>query len=335
MRIAVDAMGGDHAPHEIVAGALESARQVSFEILLVGDTAQIEPLLPPRGRPTNLCVHHASQVITMDDSPVMAIRRKRDSSLVVAAKLVKEGKADALVSMGNTGAVGVTSKLLWGGLPYVDRPAIATVLPTYTGRCVLLDSGATVDCSPRQLLDFALMGQIYAAQVLEIPNPRVGLLNIGEEATKGNSVTKEAYQLLQSQLKDEFVGNVEGKTFFEGVADVVVCDGFVGNVFLKTSEGVAEIVMKVVKEELTRNALNKLPLALLRPAFGRIKQRLDYREWGGAPLLGVDGVCIIGHGRSDRYAVRQAIAVAAQAAANRLIPTLRRALTLLHQEKES
>lgn len=334
MRIAVDAMGGDYAPQEIVAGALESARQVSFEILLVGDTAQIEPLLPKRGRPANLIVHHASQVITMDDSPVMAIRRKRDSSLVVAAKLVKEGKADALVSMGNTGAVGVTAKLLWGGLPYVDRPAIATVLPTYTGRCVLLDSGATVDCSPRQLLDFALMGQIYAAQVLEIPNPRVGLLNIGEEATKGNSVTKEAYQLLQSQLGEEFVGNVEGKTFFEGVADVVVCDGFVGNIFLKTSEGVAEIVLKVVKEELTRNALNKLPLALLRPAFGRIKQRLDYREWGGAPLLGVDGVCIIGHGRSDSYAVRQAISVAAQAVANRLIPTLRHALTLLHQEKE-
>jgi len=334
MRIAVDAMGGDHAPQEIVLGALESARQVSFEILLVGDTEQIEALLPTRGRPANLTVYHASQVITMDDAPVMAIRRKRDSSLVVAAKLVKEGKADALVSMGNTGAVGVVAKLLWGGLPYVDRPAIATVLPTYTGRCVLLDSGATVDCSPRQLLDFALMGQIYAAQVLEIPNPRVGLLNIGEEATKGNSLTKEAYQLLQSQLRDEFVGNVEGKTFYEGFADVVVCDGFVGNIFLKTSEGVAEMVMKVVKEELTRNALNRLPLALLKPAFGRLKRRLDYREWGGAPLLGVDGVCIIGHGRSDRYAVRQAIAVAAQAVANRLIPTLRHALHLLHDEKE-
>ena len=334
MRIAVDAMGGDLAPQEIVLGALESARQVSFEILLVGDTEQIEALLPARGRPVNLTVYHASQVITMDDAPVMAIRRKRDSSLVVAAKLVKEGKADALVSMGNTGAVGVVAKLLWGGLPYVDRPAIATVLPTYTGRCVLLDSGATVDCSPRQLLDFALMGQIYAAQVLEIPNPRVGLLNIGEEATKGNSLTKEAYQLLQSRLRDEFVGNVEGKTFYEGVADVVVCDGFVGNIFLKTSEGVAEMVMRVVKEELTRNALNRLPLALLKPAFGRLKRRLDYREWGGAPLLGVDGVCIIGHGRSDRYAVRQAIAVAAQAVANRLIPTLRHALTLLHHEKE-
>lgn len=334
MTIAVDAMGGDYAPQEIVAGALESARQVSFDIVLVGDTEQVEPLLPKRGRPGNLHLHHASQVITMDDSPVMAMRRKRDSSLVVAAKMVKEGKADALVSMGNTGAVGVAAKLLWGGLPYVDRPAIATVLPTYTGRCVLLDSGATVDCSPRQLLDFALMGQIYASQVLEIATPRVGLLNIGEEATKGNSVTKEAYQLLQSQLGEEFIGNVEGKTFFEGVADVVVCDGFVGNIFLKTSEGVAEIVMKVVKEELMRNRLNALPLALLKPAFSRIKRRLDYREYGGAPLLGVDGVCIIGHGRSDRYAVRQAISVAAQAVANRLIPTLHHALNLLHQEKE-
>ncbi|MFQ3611166.1 MAG: phosphate acyltransferase PlsX [Fimbriimonadales bacterium] len=334
MTIAVDAMGGDYAPQEIVAGALESARQVSFDIVLVGDTEQVEPLLPKRGRPDNLHLHHASQVITMDDSPVMAMRRKRDSSLVVAAKMVKEGKADALVSMGNTGAVGVAAKLLWGGLPYVDRPAIATVLPTYSGRCVLLDSGATVDCSPRQLLDFALMGQIYASQVLEIESPRVGLLNIGEEATKGNSVTKEAYQLLQSQLGEEFIGNVEGKTFFEGVADVVVCDGFVGNIFLKTSEGVAEIVLKVVKEELTRNRLSTLPLALLKPAFSRIKRRLDYREYGGAPLLGVDGVCIIGHGRSDRYAVRQAISVAAQAVANRLIPTLHHALTLLHQEKE-
>ncbi len=334
MRIAVDAMGGDYAPQEIVAGALESARQVSFEILLVGDTAQIEPLLPKRGRPDNLHLYHASQVITMEDSPVMAIRRKRDSSLVVAGKLVKEGKADALVSMGNTGAVGAVAKLLWGGLPHIDRPAIATVLPTYTGRCVLLDSGATVDCSPRQLLDFALMGQIYAAQVLEIPNPRVGLLNIGEEATKGNSVTKEAYQLLKAHLKEEFVGNVEGKTFFEGVADVVVCDGFVGNVFLKTGEGVAEIILKIIKEELTRNRLNMIPLALLKPAFDRIKRRLDYREYGGAPLLGVDGVCIIGHGRSDRYAVRQAISVAAQAVANRLVPTLRHALQLLYEQKE-
>ncbi|GBC91188.1 MAG: phosphate acyltransferase [Fimbriimonadales bacterium] len=334
MRIAVDAMGGDYAPQEIVAGAYESARQVSFEIVLVGDTEQIEAHLPKRGRPSNLHIHHASQVITMEDSPVMAIRRKRDSSLVVAAKLVKEGKADALVSMGNTGAVGVVAKLLWGSLPYVDRPAIATVLPTYTGRCVLLDSGATVDCSPRQLLDFALMGQIYAAQVLDIPNPRVGLLNIGEEATKGNSVTKEAYQLLMTHLKDDFVGNVEGKTFFEGVADVVVCDGFVGNVFLKTGEGVAETVLKIIKEELTRNRLNMIPLALLKPAFERIKRRLDYREYGGAPLLGVDGVCIIGHGRSDRYAVRQAISVAAQAVANRLVPTLRHALSLLHESKE-
>lgn len=334
MRIAVDAMGGDNAPQEIVLGAYESARQVSFDIVLVGDTAQIEAHLPPRGRPHNLHLHHASQVITMEDSPVMAIRRKRDSSLVVAGKLVKEGKADALVSMGNTGAVGVVAKLLWGSLPYVDRPAIATVLPTYTGCCVLLDSGATVDCSARQLLDFALMGQIYAAQVLEIPNPRVGLLNIGEEATKGNSVTKEAYQLLMTHLKDDFVGNVEGKTFFEGIADVVVCDGFVGNIFLKTGEGVAEMVVKIIKEELTRNRLNTIPLALLKPAFNRIKRRLDYREYGGAPLLGVDGVCIIGHGRSDRYAVRQAISVAAQAVANRLVPTLRHALTLLHEAKE-
>ncbi|CUU07885.1 phosphate:acyl-[acyl carrier protein] acyltransferase [Armatimonadetes bacterium GBS] len=334
MRIAVDAMGGDYAPQEIVAGAYESARQVSFEIVLVGDTEQIEAHLPKRGRPSNLHIHHASQVVTMEDSPVMAIRRKRDSSLVVAAKLVKEGKADALVSMGNTGAVGVVAKLLWGSLPYVDRPAIATVLPTYTGRCVLLDSGATVDCSPRHLLDFALMGQIYAAQVLDIPNPRVGLLNIGEEATKGNSVTKEAYQLLMTHLKEDFVGNVEGKTFFEGVADVVVCDGFVGNVFLKTGEGVAETVLKIIKEELTRNRLNMIPLALLKPAFERIKRRLDYREYGGAPLLGVDGVCIIGHGRSDRYAVRQAISVAAQAVANRLVPTLRHALSLLHESKE-
>jgi glycerol-3-phosphate acyltransferase PlsX len=334
MRIAVDAMGGDYAPQEVVLGALESARQVSFDIVLVGDTTQIEAYLPARGRPANLHLRHASQVVTMDDSPVMAVRRKRDSSLVVAAQMVRQGEADALVSMGNTGAVAVVAKLLWGSLPYVDRPAIATVLPTYAGRCVLLDSGATVDCTPRHLLDFALMGQIYAAQVLEILNPRVGLLNIGEEATKGNTLTKEAYQLLQAHLKEEFVGNVEGKSFFEGVADVVVCDGFVGNVFLKTGEGVAETILKIVKEELTRNVLNRLPLALLKPAFERIKRRLDYREYGGAPLLGVNGVCIIGHGRSDRYAVRQAIAVAAQAVANRLVPTLRHALELLHRDKE-
>lgn len=334
MRIAVDAMGGDYAPQEIVAGALESARQVSFQIVLVGDQSQIEECLPERGRPANLMIHHTTQVVTMEDSPVMAVRRKRDSSLVVAAEMVKAGEAQALVSMGNTGAVAAVSKLLWQSIPHIDRPAIATVLPTHSGKAVLLDSGATVDCTPRHLLDFALMGQIYAAQVLNIENPKVGLLNIGEESSKGNTVTKEAYQLLQNYLQEEFCGNVEGKSFYEGVADVVVCDGFVGNVFLKTSEGVAEMVLKVTKEELTSSAINKLPLLMLKPAFSRLRARLDYREAGGAPLLGVNGVCIIGHGRSDRYAVRQAVSVAAQAVLNRLVPTISHAVQMLHQAEE-
>lgn len=335
MRIAVDAMGGDHAPLEIVLGALESAQQVSFQIILVGDTEQIEAILPKRNRPNNLLIQHATQVVTMEDSPVMAVRRKRDSSLVVAAEMVKRGEAQALISMGNTGAVGAVAKLLWQSLPYIDRPAIATVLPTRTGRCVLLDSGATVDCTPRHLLDFALMGQIYAAQVLNIENPKVGLLNIGEESSKGNAVVKEAHQLLIDYLGDEFYGNVEGKSFFEGVADVVVCDGFVGNVFLKTGEGVAEMILKIMKEELTSSTLNKLPLLMLKPAFNRLRARLDYREYGGAPLLGVNGVCIIGHGRSDRYAVRQAISVGAQAVANRLIETINAAVEMLHLREEA
>lgn len=335
MRIAVDAMGGDHAPLEIVLGALESAQQVSFQITLVGDTEQIEAILPKRNRPSNLLIQHATQVVTMEDSPVMAVRRKRDSSLVVAAEMVKRGEAQALVSMGNTGAVGAVAKLLWQSLPYIDRPAIATVLPTRTGRCVLLDSGATVDCTPRHLLDFALMGQIYAAQVLNIDNPKVGLLNIGEESSKGNAVVKETHQLLVDYLGDEFYGNVEGKSFFEGVADVVICDGFVGNVFLKTGEGVAEMILKIMKEELTARTLNKLPLFMLKPAFNRLRARLDYREYGGAPLLGVNGVCIIGHGRSDRYAVRQAISVGAQAVANKLIETINTAVEMLHVREEA
>lgn len=333
MRIAVDAMGGDYAPKEIVLGSLEVAAQVPFELVLVGDPAQIEPFLPRRGRPANLRIQPASQVVTMEDSPVMAVRRKRDSSLVVAAEMVQKGEVDALVTVGNTGAAAAISKLLWGSIPHIDRPAIATVLPTYRGRCVLIDSGATVDCAPRHLLDFALMGQIYAAQVLGIAEPKVGLLNIGEEPTKGNALTKEAHALLRHHLKDEFYGNVEGKHLFEGVVEVVVCDGFVGNVLLKAGEGVAEMLLRLLREELTAHPLMKVPLAFLRSAFKRFRARLDYREYGGAPLLGVNGICIIGHGRSDRYAVRQAIFVAAQAVASKLVETISEAVHLLQQRQ--
>ncbi|NUL82251.1 MAG: phosphate acyltransferase PlsX [Armatimonadetes bacterium] len=331
MRIAIDAMGGDYAPEAVVQGTLDAAGVIEAELALVGDLAKIEACLPKRDRPESLEIHHASQVVEMDDSPVVAVRQKKDSSLVVAAQMVKSGQADALVTVGNTGAAGAVSRLMWGAIPNIDRPAIATVIPTYRGSTVLIDSGASVDCSAKHLLDFALMGQIYASQVIGIENPRVALLNIGEEETKGNTLTKEAFTLMKSYMGDDFYGNVEGKHLFEGLVDVVVCDGFVGNVLLKSGEGVAEMMMRLLKEELTAHPLMKAPLALLRPAFKRFRARLDWREYGGAPLLGVKGVCIIGHGRSDAYAVRQAIMVAAQAVAGQLVPTIHQSVQLLHQ----
>src|SRR5580658_6707770 len=298
--IALDAMGSDKAPKPEIEGALQAARHHGVRVLLVGPETRLKADLAryPGARRLPVEVVHASEVITMEDK-VDAIRAKRDSSIRVGLKLVRERKAAGFVTAGNTGAAMATAKGVLGALPGVDRPALATPMPSASGNpCVLLDVGANVDCKPHNLEQFAIMGEMYARTVLKIENPRVGLLSIGEEETKGNDLTREAFPLLKA-LPIRFIGNVEGRDIFSGLADVIVCDGFVGNVALKTSEGVGRFVRDVLRESLTRTVTAKVGALLSRQAFNDFRRRLDYREYGGAPLLGVRGVCIIGHGSSN------------------------------------
>src|ERR1051325_11443522 len=321
IKIAVDAMGGDFAPTSEVEGALEAARDFGVGVILVGRTDLIQDELDRHRRNRTLGdklswrssqveIVEAPEVITMNDPVAQAVRRKKNSSIRVAAKLVREGAAQALVSAGNTGAAMMTSKLVIGALSNVDRPALATVLPTLTGQgTVILDVGANAECKPQHLYDFAVMGALYSSAIVGIPNPRVGLLSIGEEEIKGNDLTKEAFKLLRNSSVN-FIGNVEGRDMFSGQADVIVCDGFTGNIALKTSEGVFEFIMRLLKHELAATFQTKAGALLTRPAFQKFKQRLDYAEYGGAPLLGVKGVTVICHGRSTPKAIRNAIGVA-------------------------
>lgn len=310
MRIALDAMGGDFAPTEVVKGAVRAARELDAQIVLVGDQERIRQEL---GRaPSNIEIVHASQVIEMQEHPAAAVRRKRDASVVVAGLLVAEGKADAMISAGNSGAAMAVALMKIGAIPGIERPAIATLIPSRNGKTVLLDVGAVVDCRPENLLDFATMGGIYAEQVLGISEPRVGLLSIGEEPTKGNELTKATYELLQKASLN-FIGNVEGRELFADVADVVVCDGFVGNVVIKVSEGLGEFVVDSVKGEVNQSLFYRLAAMALSPGLKRLKKKVDYAEYGGAPLLGVNGICIISHGRSDSRAIYNAVKAAARA----------------------
>jgi len=319
LKIAVDAMGSDFAPASEVEGALEAARDLGVGVLLVGRSEQIKAELEKHnirergGRITrvpNLEIVDARDVITMDEPVAHAVRRKRNSSIRVAASLVRDGEAQALVSAGNTGAVMMTSKLVMGMLQKVDRPALAAVLPTLARKgTVLLDVGANAECKPIHLYEFAVMGSLYSSVIFGVHNPRVGLLSIGEEEVKGNDLTKEAFKLLKGSTLN-FIGNVEGRDMFTGEADVIVCDGFTGNVALKTSEGVFELVTRVLKEELTASIQTKAGAMLTRPAFQRFKKRLHYDEFGGAPLLGIKGVSFICHGSSSPKAIRNAIRVA-------------------------
>jgi glycerol-3-phosphate acyltransferase PlsX len=311
LKIAVDAMGGDFAPRSEVEGAVEAARDFGVGVILVGRSEDIEEELrkhAARGGP-RIEVADAREVITMDDPVATAVRRKKNSSIRVAAQLVKAGDAQALVSAGSTGAVMMTAKLVMGTLPQVDRPALAAV-PTITGRgTVILDVGANAECKPIHLYQFAVMGALYSSVIVGVSNPRVGLLSIGEEEIKGNDLTKETFKLLKGSSLN-FIGNVEGRDMYTGQADVIVCDGFTGNVALKVSEGVIETMMKLLKEELQGSLQSKAGAMLTRPAFQRFKQRLDYAEYGGAPLIGVKGVTVICHGRSSSKAIRNAIGVA-------------------------
>ena len=310
MKIAVDAMGGDYGPAVVVEGAVAAAREFGAELLLVGDKAAIErEVTRLHAESLPLAIRHASQVVSMAESPSQALRRKRDSSLRVAAQFVKEGEAAAFVSAGNTGAAMAIAMFVIGVLPGVDRPAIAAVLPNRRRFTVLIDVGANVDPKPWHLLQFAVMGHVYSRDILGYDNPRVGLLSVGEEEGKGNELTREAYeQLKESSLN--FVGNVEGRDIYNGRCDVVVTDGFTGNVALKISESLAETLGAMMKEELRRDLRSKLGAALALPAFARFKRRVDYTEMGGAPLLGIDGAAIICHGASPVKAIKNAVRVA-------------------------
>jgi glycerol-3-phosphate acyltransferase PlsX len=312
MRIAVDAMGGDAGPSVTVEGAIAAAREYGHEIVLVGDRAKVERELG-RHRPGSLplSVRHASQVVEMGEQPSHALRRKRDSSLRVAASLVRDGEAAAFVSAGNTGAAMAIAMFTLGVLPGVDRPAIAVVLPSKHGRTVLLDVGANVEPKPWHLAQYAVMGHVYSRDILGVPKPRVGLLSVGEEEGKGNEFVREVFKRLEDSPIN-FVGNVEGRDVYNGNADVVVTDGFTGNVCLKVSESLADMLVHLLREEITRSPATKLGALLVRPAFRRFWKRVDYAETGGAPLLGINGACIICHGASPPRAVKNAIRVAAE-----------------------
>jgi phosphate acyltransferase len=310
--IAVDAMGGDHAPKSEVEGAVRAARTLGVKVLLVGqeDVLLRELELHDDYRRLPLEIVHAPDVVTMEDSAARAVRSKPNSSIRVATRLVKTGQAQGVVSAGNTGAVMASAKIALGVIPGVDRPALAGLFPTMKGQpVVVVDVGANVDCSARQLAQFAVMSEIYSRKIVKRVNPKVGILSIGEEEHKGNDLTRSVAALLKT-LNVNFIGNVEGRDIYSGDVDVIVCDGFVGNVALKVSEGVAEMVRYLLRDSLQATITGKIGYALAKKAFTAFRTRLDYSEYGGAPLLGLRGVCIICHGRSNANAIRNAIRVA-------------------------
>jgi glycerol-3-phosphate acyltransferase PlsX len=329
VRVALDAMGGDRGAEVNVEGAVMAAREFGTKVILVGKEEEIQRhLRQHETQSLPLTIHHAPEVVEMGESPSIAVRRKKQSSIRIGLDLVKRGEADAFVSAGNTGAVMAISLVVLGPLPGVERPAIAVVVPTLTGRAVLLDAGANVDCKPRHLVQFAIMGNVYARDLLGVLRPRVGLLSIGEEESKGNELTKEAFKELEEEPSLNFIGNVEGRDVFNGTSDVIVCDGFTGNVALKISESVLDAMFALLREELGRDLRGKAGSFLLLPAFKRFKRRVDPWEYGGAPLLGVSGVSIIGHGRSTGKAIKNAVRTAGECVTNKVIPHIREGIAL-------
>jgi phosphate acyltransferase len=318
IKIAVDGMGSDNAPHSEVEGTVQAARELNVRIVLVGKESVLAPLIKAAGGDgLPIEIRNATQVVAMDEAPTAALRKKKDSSIRIAAELVRDGVVSGLVSAGNTGAVMAISKMVVGCVPGVDRPALATILPTLTGHLVLLDVGANVMCKPHHLVQFAVMGDLFSRKIIGVRSPRVGILSVGEEESKGNDLTKEVYKALKrTQLN--FLGNVEGRDLYNGRADVIVCDGFTGNVALKTSEGLIEAVLKLLKVELSSNLQAMVGALLSQQSFKRLKKRLDYSEYGGAPLIGLRGVSIICHGRSSANAIKNAIRVAKEFAANQV-----------------
>jgi phosphate acyltransferase len=329
--IALDAMGSDRAPRPEIEGAIQAARHLGARVLLVGSEPIIKTELRRYRWTSQLPIEivHASEVITMEDKAAQAVRSKRQSSMHVGLRLVREGRAAGFVTAGNTGAAMAAAKMILGALPGVDRPALAAVFPTAirTG-AMLLDVGANVDCDAHNLEQFAVMGEVYFRSIFSTRRPRVGLLSIGEEETKGNQLTREAFQLLK-QLPLNFVGNVEGRDLYNGEVDVIVSDGFVGNVALKTSEGVVNLVRAALKEALRETITRQVGYLLSRSAFTDFKKRLDHTEYGGAPLLGLKGVCIITHGSSNANAIKNAIRVAAEFAESNANAEIEKALAAI------
>lgn len=338
MRIAIDAMGGDFAPVEIVKGAVEAARTLSGidKLFLVGDETAIKEELAKHGQtPECIEIRHASQVIEMDDSPAISLRRKKDSSIMKAVTLVKEGEAEAVFSAGSTGAAVAASTLRLRTLDAVNRPAIAMILPSLKKPFVILDVGATADCTAAMLVEFAAMGDIYSKKILNVEKPTVGLLSIGGEDAKGSKFTKETFHLLEKSPLN-FIGNVESQDMFDGNVDVAVCDGFVGNVVLKTSESASRTIMKWLKDAFTSNPVRKVGAGILKAsgAFDEVKKVTDPEAYGGAPLLGVKGVCIIGHGSSSSFAVVNAIRVASTAVEQKLNTLIEDEINEIFGDKE-
>ena len=338
MKIAVDAMGGDYAPEEVVLGAIEAVKAYKYDVVLVGDEKKIRKVMAEHGSEESerLTIVHAAEVIEMDEHPAQAIRKKKDASIVVVTRLVKEGVCDAVVAPGSTGAAVTAALLGLGRIKGIERPCIATPIPSKKGVSVLLDSGANSDSKPKHLVQAAIMGTHYAKYIFNIESPKIGLLNIGAEASKGNELSQTTYPMLEATKTISFYGNIEGRDITEGIVDVVVCDGFVGNVILKFGEGIALFIMQLVKDSIRKGGiLAKLGAMAVMPAFKHLKKRLDFTEYGGAPLLGVDGSFIICHGSSKAKTIRHAVRVAGELVEEDVVGHIRSSIEEEGQEDAS
>lgn len=323
MTIVVDGMGGDDAPEPVVHGVLAAAGRINGSIILVGITEHLEKFRPATGWPSNVTLHHASEIVEMDDKPTEALRKKKDSSISVGTRLVKEGHAQAFVSAGNTGAVTASALLTWRQIDGIRRPAIASVFPRRRGRFILLDAGASPDIDPVDLVGFAAMGRAYSEGVMGVRDPRVCLLNIGEEPGKGNAFSKQAFDLLDGA--PWFDGNIESKDIFGDKADVVLCDAFTGNVLLKACEGVADFMMDEIRAAVPGWPMRALYLPM-RKALAPLRKKVDYAEYGGSPLLGLNGTCIISHGRSNARAMENAVLTAARSVESGIVDRIRQSV---------
>lgn len=335
--VGVDAMGGDSAPTIEIQGAIAAARELAgaVQVVLVGDEEKIRRQLDrEQAEELGIIVRHSTERISMAEAAAFSFRRKQDSSIAVVTRMMKEGEIDAIVSAGNTGAVVTASMLSLGRIPGVQRPAIAVLVPTPAGHTILMDVGANSDCKPIHLYQFAVMGMVYDREIYGVSSPRIGLLNIGEEDSKGSEAAVQAYKLLSdARPAMNFIGNVEGRDILKGTADVVVCDGFTGNVILKFAESVIGMVMQSVRGEMQRSLKIRLGAALLKPVFRRIKARFNYEEYGGAPLLGINGTCVISHGSSTPLAIKNAIRVAADSARSQVTRRIKEELDREHAER--